>query len=949
MRRGRQKGKSTNSVASNTGREDFRKSTTPIAVICHSNWTSKTETFCSKAGRWKVIVHNPDTGKWWDRLQKSSRIRHGPPESCHAIVVYQHQDDVNNEMTQKAIKLLGERSEISSVTLLDGPPIMCEELEGADKPIFIVENQLLLCSFMELRRLWAFQDAHDVKLESTRQIEFQQVPQVCQEWSCLKWRWNGPRLKDLYQRLRYDAEEEKDCVHAEEEKAGYQGVLGYSKIFKLRRDLEEKALLLLANPETENVADFVLGGGATKNDSLFGRIHASAIASVSLTLGENARYLIVSPQRKETPTLNAYDYATASNCTKIMEQLKFVSGLELTRKEQFAIPVGSSAMTTVSLIPALFPTGIRYDRISDNFDNVLGSRRVWEEYIALKASIVYLFQGRPGPVWDLTMQVVKDALPRTWDLLMKEAPDEVFLQALLHPDVVEAGRFLRRHKESNGTITTFVPSSFDAMSRIFALARFVRTLDAPKTTLDDMAVKGAIACTMKVSQEQVEAVIQACKFGPLSVDVCENILRIEQPTTQNQQSKMSDGSDITSRVMEVLGMLGIFLNRDRKSQHDFSRFGPSCTNVKPCATTKALVDCAMYCGSIRWLSENDSEEEGIWTCQPCLHRWQKRGPREAYQTRKLMHPMTLTPFCREEYYDGKEWDNIMEATRGEISKLGKEFYWGNCSIAGCGRVCQAVARHGACSETDGVPLDDFPETVVLNDGYETVQLRRSLSPGAFGLQNIVTSDILEKYFDSEEKLMYLQGPLRRRVRNCIDKSTYILPRGLLCNKCGSIPNDAIDDYCPYCGLGFEPVFACIHYTCPQCKKHFCKACLGIDGIHYKGVYNASSHVCWRILGNRYSYHNEGFCAKCNKKRPWPKTHALVSAGPSILRKAMDWGDEGIPLANAIKMQAPNLKAFTERYRQGVDIFLNCSHTTHLGPKFCHCGDNVDANLLEDFG
>ena len=197
--------------------------------------------------------------------------------------------------------------------------------------------------------------------------------------------------------------------------------------------------------------------------------------------------------------------------------------------------------------------------------------------------------------------------------------------------------------------------------------------------------------------------------------------------------------------------------------------------------------------------------------------------------------------------------------------------------------------------------------------------------------------------------MYLQGPLRRRVRNCIDKSTYILPRGLLCNKCGSIPNDAIDDYCPYCGLGFEPVFACIHYTCPQCKKHFCKACLGIDGIHYKGVYNASSHVCWRILGNRYSYHNEGFCAKCNKKRPWPKTHALVSAGPSILRKAMDWGDEGIPLANAIKMQAPNLKAFTERYRQGVDIFLNCSHTTHLGPKFCHCGDNVDANLLEDFG
>merc|ERR1712113_1300234 len=268
---------------------------------------------------------------------------------------------------------------------------------------------------------------------------------------------------------------------------------------------------------------------------------------------------------------------------------------------------------------------------------------------------------------------------------------------------------------------------------------------------------------------------------------------------------------------------------------------------------KALVDCAMYCGNVKWLSKDDEDEDGIWTCVPCLHRWQKRRPREAYQTRKLMHPMTLVPFKREEYYDVQDWDNIMKETDGDIAKLGVNFYWGNCSMEGCGRVCQAVSRSGVCAETDWVPLDDFAEVVILHDGLETIQLRSILKDqGPLGLNSIVTADHLEKYFESEEKLLYLPGPLRRRVRNCIDKSTFILPRGLFCSSCTEVPEGAIDEYCPYCGMGFEPIFACLHYNCPRCKKHFCKACLGIDGMHFHGVYNPGSHVCWRVLRNRYS-------------------------------------------------------------------------------------------------
>jgi len=300
----------------------------------------------------------------------------------------------------------------------------------------------------------------------------------------------------------------------------------------------------------------------------------------------------------------------------------------------------------------------------------------------------------------------------------------------------------------------------------------------------------------------------------------------------------------------------------------------------------------------------------------------------------------MGPFKREEYYDADDWDKIMEATDNDISKLGVDFYWGKCSQDGCGRICQALPRSGACAETDGVPLDDFEEVLTINDGYERIWLRSTLETMApLGPNLVVTADCLEKYFNSEEKLLYLPGPLRRRVRNCIDRSTYILPRGLLCSSC-ALPKNAVDEYCPYCGTGFEPVFACVHYRCPQCRKSFCKACLGIDGIHYDGVYNARSHVCWRVLGNRYAYHNIGYCAKCNRKRPWPKSHALVSAGPQIMKKAMEKDTHGMNIAEAIKMQSANLKTFTDHYEEGKDIFLTCAHTANLGPEFCHCGPDV---------
>jgi hypothetical protein len=343
-----------------------------------------------------------------------------------------------------------------------------------------------------------------------------------------------------------------------------------------------------------------------------------------------------------------------------------------------------------------------------------------------------------------------------------------------HTSYLTQGRLLRRRDNEDGATTQLLPAHFDAMSRIYALGRFVRTLDEP-AILNDNAVCGAIASTMKVLPEQVDAIVHASISGPLNSEVCTNILQIIR-TVPSTQRTTSEDLGLTPETMGILGMLGLFLNRDRKSLRDFSNISYCSFDNQRYSTAKALVDCAMYCGSIRWLSEDDDEAEGLWTCLPCLHRWQTRGAMEAYQPRKLMHPMTLSPFTRVEYYDGEEWDSVMRATNGSISRLGVDFYWGRCSNEGCGSVCPAVARSGACAETDGVPLADFDEMLVLNDGENTIQLRRSLEVlGPLGPNNLVTTDSLEKYFDSEEKLMYVVGTLRRRVRNCIDKSTYILP------------------------------------------------------------------------------------------------------------------------------------------------------------------------------
>ncbi|CAB9512757.1 expressed unknown protein [Seminavis robusta] len=947
MRRGRQKKSNKGSPAA----EVFRKSTTPVVVICPSDWLPHTERFCDKApSKWPVMVHNPDTGKWWDRLGKTSRIRHGPPEKCHLVVAVaansendnNNNDQENQRKIQQATTRLGERTEIATIAILyltktNGEVPLQRELENAMPPdcIRTILQKELLDSFTEIRSLWAFQDEHDSTTKEP--LLFDQVPQICQYWSALMWRFNGFRIQDLYQRLRQvgQQEEGKEEFKEDSKDNGTSDAFTSNLIQKHRRDLEQKAKELLEDPDTERVADLVLTGGVTKDENLFGRIHTWAL-SAAAQLG-NARYLMVIPNKKQPITLNAYDYTTVTNhCTNCIQQLKFVAGTERPH-DQFCIPAVGSAIMTVSMIPSLFPSGIVG---ADHFDTVLGSRRIWSEHLALKASILYSFHGQPGSLWDMSMEVVRGALPRTWGILLNEPPDEDFLRALLHPDVVDAGRLVLRATatDTNDSVRA-VPSHFDVMSRIFALGRFLETLDDPDILVTDMATRRAVASTMKIRQERVEAVVIACKQGRLSLEACENIMK----DTAKPKSSSSEGPGMTSKVTEVLGMLAVFLHRDRKSVRDANRFDPYSFDDQAYTTSKALADCAMYCGKMKWLAEEDDEEDGIWTCQPCLHRWQRRaGPRHALQTRKLMHPMKMTPFTREEYYDGPEWDNIMQATGGNISLLGVDFYWGRCSTEGCGRVCQGVARSGACAETDGVPIGDFPETVDVHE--DQIQLRRSLEAlGPLGPNNTVTSGNLEKYFDSEEKLTYLPPPIRRRVRNCIDKSTYILPPGLLCDNCGAVPDGAIDEYCPYCGTGFEPVFACVHYSCPHCNKHFCKACLGIEGIHFRGVYNARSHVCWRVLGNRYSYHNRGFCARCSKERPWPESHKLISAGPEIRRKALDAGAEGMPLAEAIKMQSANLRAFTDRYAEGERIFLSGTHTSGLGPNYCSCGEGVNAD------
>lgn len=48
--------------------------------------------------------------------------------------------------------------------------------------------------------------------------------------------------------------------------------------------------------------------------------------------------------------------------------------------------------------------------------------------------------------------------------------------------------------------------------------------------------------------------------------------------------------------------------------------------------------------------------------------------------------------------------------------------------------------------------------------------------------------------------------------------------------------------------------------------------------------------------------------------------------------------DGMTVEEAVALQADNLKLFTQRYKEGVEIFTKSAHTEGLGPDFCHCRD-----------
>lgn len=926
--------------------KEERKSVRPIVVVCCSDDFKATGAFLSKTGQWQVVLHNPDTGKWWDRLAHGPRARHGPPDGlCHLVAMYraEFQDQVQN-----TVKEIGESVDVATLVLLNATDRVRGEFEMVMLPGTI--SAISDLAYQSIRELWAVQDAND---KPTPALKLSQIHDIC-SWPPLKWRWNRERLSDLYLRLRFPEStnpegdragfkhrrvEDNNETTSEEGKAELNED-ALQRLHSLRRTFEFKAASFLADTDTERMANSILS--AATDRCLFGQIHARfSCARVS--------QFLVAPAGA---ALDAHRYATSNDCTGSLGQLRVVPSPS---QDAFCIPVGNP-MITACLLPSLFRT-LSIERkgcaaTSSRFDSVLGSRRIWEEHAALRACILYVFEGSPGPLWQISIQAVQSALPRTWELLFHEPPDEEFLRALLHPDIVDAGRLRRDFRGSdNGggdAEPRQIPSHFEAMSRIYSLGRFIRTLrdSSALDVLEGEAVRRAVSDTMKVTRDQLDAVINdmSATGGTVSPKACTEIARIS--STACPAAAEREGAEMTPKAREALAMLGLFLFRDRRSVHDASRGEAERDETSSfphgTTTTRAMADCAMFCGAIRWLSADD-DDEGIWTCSPCMHRWQKRGSNEAYQTRKMLHPMKMVPFRREEYYNAADWDAVMEATGSDVSKLGIDHYWGKCTTDGCGRVCRAVPRSGACAETDGVPLQDFPEIVSVDDGSEVLGLRQSLGKGldpSTSPNTTVPSADLEAYFDSEEKLMHLPGGLRRRVRNCIDKSRYILPENVLCDQC-DLPEDTIDEYCPHCGTGFEPVFACVHYSCPHCAKHFCKACLGIDGVHFSGVYS-NEHVCWKILGNRYAYQNRGFCAQCGKERPWPKSHALESAGPEIRRLAQDM-EGGMPMDVAVGMQSSNLRAFTERYAEAVTIFENCSHTEGQGSEYCHCGAGVNAD------
>mmetsp|Transcript_22920 Transcript_22920/g.54211 ORF Transcript_22920/g.54211 Transcript_22920/m.54211 type:complete len:1085 (+) Transcript_22920:123-3377(+) len=969
------------------------------------------------------------TTTWWERHKKSSRLLNGATapirvlqkqRGCHVIVIlhqHQHQHQQQQQQQQlnllayQALKRLGEDVSITSVALLQPPNVDIGAAPGDHpirqelEPLTAVqiwkgdETTELFQNYVALRRLWTFQDNAEQQQQQQHNLKlsFDQVPLICRDWSPLHWRWNCQALQELNRQLHttfylfYQGEQQAD-----------DNETTLPTLASWGRQLELKAAQLLQNDDTQRVASLILSAGvvhlqhqnsnhnhhqntSVSGEAAFGRLYSWAVHQQAVqkqTRGMLPRNIQVTASTKNE-ILNAYQYATVQDCTPTLEQLTVATEettsldtFHRTKDQQtlpqtFSIPMlWGNAMTTMRLIPSLFPTHATPQHDSADFDTVLGSRRLWTDALALRASIVFLFQspgggGNEASLWNVAFSVIQHALPRTWQQVLTHAvhfPQETFLRALLHPQVMESGRLVRwsqtnGHDNDADSSLRVLPPTLDTLSRIYALGRFVKTtLDTNKmsTMWNDASVCKAVASTMQLEIQQVRAVVQSHRFDavPLTAEKCLEILDL----VDLQDDNLTKDVDESSQMRDALGMLAVFLNYDRKSVRDSNRMDTFDMDNEPYQTSKALADCAMYCGAIKWLQPDDDDEEGIWTCLPCLRRWQKRGnPREAFQTRKLMHPMKLTPFTRDEYYNKAEWDEIQRATLGDISRLGVDDYWGTCS-GGCQRICRAVPRAGACDETDGVPLYDFPETVVIrnndvnntdNDGQTAIPLRHSLeSSGTLIPANggTVPASSLEQFFDSEEKLLYLSAELRRRVRNCIDKSTFVLPHGVLCDICGAMPDTDTDDHCPYCGLMFEPVFACVHYHCPRCSKHFCKACLGIDGMHYDGVYNARNHVCWRVLGNRYAYHNKGVCQVCNKERPWPSTHKLKSAGPEICRQALALGKE-LPLETAVAMQAQNLEEFTRRYKEGVKIFLEGTHTRNLGREYCKCdfGKTVQPN------
>ena len=779
-----------------------------------------------------------------------------------------------------------------------------------------------------------------------------------ESWHVHGVRWNGPRLRELYQTLRQTLpsaiapqkhDSEQSCDNDEETNEERMVSSGSAKqelserllLQSWRRRLEQKMGSLLHEAHGQRVANYVLtttiSATSSGNDieMVFGRTLAVAKACAAY----RADYIVVGTSKA---VLDPLCFATALSCPVVLDLLKTQSHLDAPKKG-LSIPLGNP-MITMRLVPALFCTGTEDRGVSVDF--VLGSGRIWDEHMALKAAILYMFQGQSNWLWSMSRSVVQSALPKTWDYLFaSEPPDEEFLRALLHPDVMGGGRLWLEQESQQAQM---LPRPWMKMAHIYMLARFFSTLPIAllDTVLDDaQSAQPRLASAMKLSSEQVRAItvrISTSTKDGLGTEDCLSILRTPiavQSTSLYSKSASYEGT-------EILEMLAVFLHRYRQSHHDVARGKTGETEPITVHTSWTLADCAMFCGSIRWLSEEEEWEEGLWTCTMCLHRWQRREKRDAFQSRKFMHPMKMIPFQKDEYYDFLEYENVMEATGHDISMLGKDYYWGECSS--CHSVFPAVARGGACAETDGVPLEDFPEYVSCSDDSQ-VALKTILGAlGKLGANQTVTSSTLEKYFDSEEKLAMIPGPLRRRVRNCVDKSRYILPQGILCTTCSAVPTDSVEDYCPKCGTGFEPVFACVHYSCPRCGVHFCKACMGIDGVHFTGVYSSQNHVCWRLLGNRNSYHNTGFCKICNKERPWPASHRLASAGPEITRRAMGYCNDGMSLEEAISMQADNLSRFTARYHEAEQIFLHEKpYQDKLGPDFCHCAADASPNDRED--